>query len=137
MYPSLPRGRGPALVAALLPLLALALAGCSGGKSTMKNEVTGVVSYKGTALPGGSITFYSKKDSAQKATALIGDGGKYTMPNAPEGDCKISVQGPTPSSDSSVKTKPIALPPKYLDPDKSGLSFSVGSGKQEKNFDLP
>src|SRR5262245_46944222 len=98
MSSSLPRGRGLVpVVATLLPLLALA--GCSGGKTSTKNEVTGTVTYKGTALPGGSITFFSKKDPNQQASALIGEGGKYSLLNAPEGDCKVSVVGPTRSSD--------------------------------------
>jgi len=122
---------------ALAGLSFLAMTGMGCNKSDKPRSVTGVVKYNGKELPGGSITFMGGADGKTSTTTLIDTDGKYTMPNAPLGEVKISVVGPTRSSDASASAKPpVVLPQKYSDPAKSGLTYTVPEGASTKDIDL-
>ncbi len=127
-----------------LPLLALTVwivAGCGGGKS----EVTGTVSYRGKPLQSGIVSFFDKEDHIVGTSSI--EEGKYTIQQVPPGAVKITVttvpvfrptaDGAKPSGDNkAAPVEDIDLPPKYGQPDQSGLTYEVKPGKQEHAIDL-
>ena len=137
-----------------LPLLAvLALVGC--GPST--GSVSGKVTYKDKALPGGMVTFVGS-DQRVKSTP-IGADGTYTIDGVTVGTAKISVAPPVPlpkmpkgmkmdaakmggaPTDTAgaappADVKPIFLPQHYQDPETSKLTFPIAKGKQNHNIEL-
>ena len=146
----LARGRCQGLVM----LAAVVLAGCSGGKGT----VTGKVSYKGTMLKGGNIVFMSTAGK-QSISCRINEDGTYKAEGVPAGPVKILVetasikpqpqQGPrsyspppgqkaegyqTGMADTSKNY--VEIPAMYNDPDKTDQTYTVTTGKQEKNIEL-
>ena len=128
----------------LLFFLLLAIPGCGGGRATA--TVTGTVSYQGKPLPAGKVSFWGPND--QVASALIGEDGTYEATNVPLGLVKVAVSTPLPPPPEIVKaaregkrrfgkgelitvdSKTVSIPPKYSDPAKSGLSFTVTEGSQ-------
>jgi hypothetical protein len=126
----------------LVPVLLLV--GCS-SKDAASNKVKGKVTWKNEPLKGGSITFVSAADKQQRATTLLNMDGTYEMTNAPVGEVKISLSGPSrvssehpPTAGGAKAMLTSSFPEKYKDPEKSGLTYTVTSeATQEKNFDLP
>jgi hypothetical protein len=139
----------------LLCLFLIGLAGCAG-----KGEVSGKVTYKGQSVPAGRVTFLCQAGDNRAMSTAIQD-GRYTILDCPAGPVKISVEtfppvnaapdaGPTgmpkgiTSGFSPPKADPYAsppgqyvqLPPRYANPDKSGLTYTVTAGKQEHPLDL-
>src|SRR5262245_53660063 len=76
--------------AGFVVLLALALSGCS----SRKGKVTGKVSYKGEAVPSGTVMFYGKGDAV--SSAPIGPDGTYQATEVPLGEVKVAVTTPPP-----------------------------------------
>jgi hypothetical protein len=135
-----------------LPCLALlALAGC--GPAT--GSISGKVTYKDKPLPGGMVTFFAADKKSQ--TAVIGTDGTYTIDRVAVGPAKIAVLPPAapPKMPPGMKMdagkmggapeggspppsadKPVSLPPKYQDPEKSELTYTVTAGKQEHDIPL-
>jgi hypothetical protein len=134
-----------------LPCLAvLALAGC--GPAT--GSISGKVTFKDKPLPGGTVTFLGSDKKVRSAP--IGNDGTYTVEKVAVGEAKIGVapppppprlpggmkmdpskmgggpEGAAPTSDD----KPVIIPDKYQTPEKSGLTFTVNSGKQDHNIEL-
>jgi hypothetical protein len=117
----------------------LTLAGCSGEEHPATGKVTGVVRYKGTPLPGGTVTFIEAANmkKGQRSAAAIDLEGNFVMPTAPLGAVKVIVTGPTPSSDPNKrKEKVLQIPAQYADTEKSDLTYTVVAGTQEFNIDL-
>jgi hypothetical protein len=137
---------------------ALLTAGC-GGKGT----VAGTVKYKGTPIPSGTIMF-TPESGVGLINAPITD-GKYAADNVPTGTAKVTVtsmytprnsnpmMGPkgkgkmTPPADAPPEArkafekkteykKGLKIPDKYADPEQSGLTYTVQSGMQTKDFNL-
>jgi hypothetical protein len=134
-----------------LPCLAvLALAGCGPGAGSVSGKVT----YKDKPLPGGTVTFFAPDKKAYPA--VIGTDGTYTLDRVPVGPAKITVAPPValgpmrpgmkmdPSKVGGAPEgaapapaeKPVSLPEKYQDPEKSELTYTVTTGKQEHNIPL-
>jgi hypothetical protein len=135
-----------------LPCLAvLVLAGC--GPAT--GSISGKVTYKDKPLSGGKVTFLTSDQKVK--TALIGPDGTYTLDQVTVGPAQIAVDPPvalppmmpgmkmdaskmgglgpdaaTPPPDA----KPVSLPPHYQNTEKSGLTYTVTTGKQEYNIPL-
>jgi hypothetical protein len=109
----------------------LASPGCGG-----PGEVTGVVKYKGEALTTGTVTFYGETTGAWSSE--IGQDGQYTIRGVPPQKVRIAVVMPLALSIPGMPQLPksVAIPPKYNDADKSGLTYDVYSGSQIKNLDL-
>jgi len=126
----------------LISLLALT-AGCSNKYATKQVEVTGKVTFKGEALPGGRITFASTKKGGITNTANIEEDGTYKI-KAPVGDVQIAVDNsmlqtgrrgtPTakpglkrPGSEAphEIKGRWVNIPHKYHTPEDSGLTYKV------------
>ncbi|MCI0457764.1 MAG: HEAT repeat domain-containing protein, partial [Gemmataceae bacterium] len=93
-------------------------------------RVSGRVTYKGKPLPGGAITFVSA--GGLVAGALIDSDGRYQADRVPVGEARIAVNV------RALKDLPglVALPERYSDADRSGLTYTVTKGKQEFNIDL-
>lgn len=135
----------------------LLLAGCGGSQGT----VSGKVLYLGKPLPAGNVTFIPEKGGA--LTAEIKEDGSYTISKVPIGPAKITVetqsvrppaQGgfapPMPPKDAipsgvdpsklpgfqGQAKKYVQIPEPYSDPQKSGLSHTVESGKHEHTIEL-
>lgn len=122
----MPRLRWVRSLGMLVLLSPLILAGCSSIKEG-SHIVKGVVKFKGEVLPGGTITFTSSTDSTKVARCGINSDGTYSL-DAPEGEVKISVLGPSKPSDTKEGTKaPIdpKLLKKYEKADSSGLTYTV------------
>jgi hypothetical protein len=112
----------PASVRVVL-LLALLAAGCGKG-SSKPAHVQGTVYYHGVPLQGGTIVFTPDADrggSGPIAHAEIRPGGAYTLrteegPGVPAGWHRVTV---APGGSG------VALPPRYCDPELSGLEREV------------
>ena len=153
---SLPRGR---IARRCWPVLLLLLpAGCSS-----KGTVSGTVTYQGKPVAAGTVTFVPQKGGGA-FTASIRE-GKYKVEGVPTGAMKIAVStpspapginqfigkmqpppelrakmAPNPSGEGSAQpsvpaTEPI--PRKFEDPETSGLTYTVKSGVQVHDIDLP
>jgi len=141
------------LVLSLPCLAVLVLAGCGPGTGSISGKVT----YKDKALPGGTVTFFTSDQRVK--TAIIGTDGSYTIDKVAAGPAKISVSPPVPlpkmpkgmtmdpakmggappdagAAAPSADVQPVSLPERYQDPEKSGLTFTVTKGKQNHNIEL-
>jgi len=111
--------------------------GCSGGTGT----VTGTVTYKGKPVPQGIVTFYSP-DNRVILSHLQPD-GSYAAEEIAVGEVKVSVEAPQGAPpapavpappggpiDPRTQVKVTLLPRRYADPNTSGLTVKVTSGKQ-------
>jgi hypothetical protein len=127
-------------------------------------EVSGTVTYKGEPISQGKITFISTGGAGDSATGNITD-GKYSVPNAPAGNCQIEIHMQTtenlyamspqqekmmkaqmakmkaqgmqvPDDVKRAKKNTFDLPAKYKTAKSSGLQFEVQTGKQTKDWDL-
>jgi hypothetical protein len=140
---------------ALLEFLALALAGCGGGKG----EVSGQVKFKGEPLPNGRVTFVCQAGTKEVFGSEILN-GRYTVSGIPAGLVKITVETfppapaktlptkipggippnikgmPPPGSPPPPPEKYVALPPRYGNVKESGLSYTVTTGHQEHDITL-
>lgn len=144
-------------VVLILPAL-LGLAGCGGGKG----DVTGEVKYNGNPVPAGRVTFLSDAGEHRSFAVPIKD-GRYTIPAFPAGPVKISVEtfppvaavdpsvtptgvpksamagfGPPAGGDqyASQPGKYVPLPPRFANPEQSGLTYTVTGGKQEHDVEM-
>lgn len=135
-------------------MLALVL-GC-GGSNAPLNTVEGKITYKGAEVTGGSILFYPA--SGGPIPGFIKADGTYIGSEIPLGETtvtidtasvqntgKVIVSGKAPSGSDASKypggdiqgaAKAIKIPAKYADRNKSGLKFTVGKGKNQKDFEL-
>lgn len=82
--------------------------------------VEGAITYKGVAVPNGTIIFHLPDD--QFVGAKIKD-GKYRVDRVPAGTAKVTI--------TSGK---VRLPAKFAGPETSGLTIEVKAGKA--TFDI-
>ncbi len=138
----------------------LATAGC--GKP---GQLTGKVSFKGKLLPSGRVVFFNASNR-QVASATISAEGTYSatvpsgtlkiavitpppetlksMPKAKQKQVLEQVQkmkkgafNPLEGEGAeSIPQKVISVPPKYADPEGSGLTIEVLGGPQSFDIDL-
>lgn len=137
------RIRTAALCAALV-----ALAGCGGGTT----DVSGKVTHQGKAVVYGTVLILS--DGAQPKSGVIGPDGTFTVSGVRVGPAKVAVSSPRPPGSEPAKKaragrdgdddKPppeetpaapevikswFAIPDKYGDPAKSGLTVEIKAGQ--------
>jgi hypothetical protein len=139
---------GMRLVSALIFLLAaLALGGCTA--SDKAASVSGKVTYNGKPVTSGVVVLVGKGGKASDP-GQVQDDGTYSIAHAPTGTVKVSFDNPPPyatrgggaAADEEAKEaaaqakKYVATPPKYKDPDQSGLTFELKVGRND-NCDLP
>jgi hypothetical protein len=133
-----------------LLVLAMVAAGCGGQRASYQTaEVTGKVTYKGKALPGGMVNFVADKGGVA-SNGVIDENGNYKI-SAPIGDVHISVDnrmlekkgpgGPVlrrPDSDAPTVPKGtyVQIPEKYAATDFSGLTYKVVAGTQTHDIPL-
>lgn len=135
------------------PLLALpaalALAGCGSGTAV----VSGTVTYRGTAVPGGSVVLYCS--DRQIVHGTIDPDGRYTIPNVPAGTAVVTVQtharvpagmrfrqnlppsvnGPVPPG-AGAADPAVLIPPRYALPEESGLTVVIDRAQVAFDLDL-
>jgi hypothetical protein len=123
--------------------LLLAVAGCGG---TYDSSVAGIVTLDGNIVPRGTVTF-SPQGSGPPAFGLISSEGKYNLRTGredglPPGQYTVTVAANEPPAVSHGKDggpPPVGkaiTPDWYRDPNFSGLSFTVKSGKNQNNLEL-
>ncbi len=126
------------LLLAVLGMVVVALCGC-GGVGTLY-PVSGKVTVDGKPLSDGQLTFVAEGDKGDKTTAApfgkIKD-GTYSLstkgkPGAPAGKYHVMVMTQYPGGPE----KPVALPVRYSQPEKSGLSVEVVPNPAAGAYDL-
>ena len=111
-----------------LALGLLLAAGCGEPAAEPLAVVRGVVTFRGSPLPGGLVVFTPDDDygsRGQCATGLIGPNGRFTlstagMAGAVTGKHRVTIAGPDGWS----------LPDRFLDPHLSGLRAEVVAGQE-------
>jgi hypothetical protein len=113
----------------------LFLTGCSS-----QGTVSGKVSFNGKPLPGGLVSLYDSE--GQTRSGGIGKEGNYTVSNVAPGKAQVfvvtlserpSIRQPENKNSTSLGEY-VAIPPKYMDKDQSGITLDVKTGKQD--FDI-
>ena len=113
----------------LLFLLLVGLTGCGNRMRTVEGQV---VFTDGKPLTGGLVIF-DPADPGQPAVAArgeIGRDGKFRIgtyaasDGVLEGNYRVTIAPPLPASPNDLGRVKV-IPPKYEDPDKSGLTFRV------------
>jgi hypothetical protein len=130
--------------------MCLLLVSCS-QQPTNTCEVTGLITYKGTPLTGGTIYFRSAdlkpaEEGGKFGQAEIQSDGTYETHSLLPGPMVVTVEvtdsvGKVPKD---AKMPPgfekqahhVKIPPKYASPKTSGLTYEVKPGKQTKDFEL-
>lgn len=141
--------RRPGTALSFLLLMGLVL-GC-GDRS--KGTLSGTVTYKDKPLPGGTMLFVSAKGVER---GEIKADGTYRVSGVPVGTVKVAVE-PLPQVSPEIQKKmeqgwggkkrstaanpssagsAVNIPPRYKDPETSGLSCTVQGGNQDCNFSL-
>ena len=143
----------------LLVLLApLGLSGCGPGTATVSGKVT----IDGKVVKAGNLTFIPSAAGKQSRGTTINEDGTYKIEHVPVGTVTICVeteslnpagkimaprykppagqQAPEGfgSGDSAADAakRYVAIPKKYAEADKSGLTYEVKSGTQEYDIEL-
>jgi hypothetical protein len=132
----------------MLPVVLCVLA-VAAGCARPTGTVSGTVTYNGQALSVGTVTFVPQEGPAQVCS--IEPDGRYTVRKVPVGPCNISVVAGPPSRgmwnldekkmvDGSPATKQsprsIRIPPRYQDPNQSGLTCMVQRGDNSYDINL-
>ena len=116
----LPRPARRAGVAGLAACCILLFAGGCGPDYKARGIVKGKVTRGGKALTMGTVMFSNKEGITGQATIQVD--GTYEMPDAPVGDCKVTVTVPKMPNDPSVWArmggKGPAMPSGPVDPSK-------------------
>jgi hypothetical protein len=111
--------------------------------------VHGTVTFKGEAVPVGTVVFYGPGDQVVNA-ALLPD-GTYEATEVPLGEVKVAVTTPPPPDPKAAEKlknnpmvqmkrivikqeKVVSVPRKYNLPGTSGISLTVTQGSQQ--FDI-
>jgi hypothetical protein len=118
--------------------------GCSSNPGPAPGEVQGKVTFKGTPVTEGTITFLNSKDGGG-GEGKLGPDGMYTVPNKLNvGEYVVIVTPPMQMTDTDPGKSPPApveknvknVPPKYRQQGTTPLKFKVESGPNTANFDL-
>jgi hypothetical protein len=143
--------RSRARLAALLVLAASAgVLGCG----TKTGTVSGKVSYGNKTVTSGEVLFLTQ-DGKSGAHAAVQPDGTYQAINVPLGTLKVGLQNPPPLYYQQIKNRPrgvaddpemqeaakraahyVPTPPKYQDPNQSGLTTNVKPGENTYNLEL-
>jgi hypothetical protein len=134
---------------------ALGVAGCGGGNG----DVFGRVTFKGEPLPNGRVTFLGQAGAKEVFSSEILQ-GSYTIEGIPVGPVKITVETfqqaaakppptnipggipphikgmPLPGALPAAPEKHVAIPLRYGNMEKSGLSYTVTAGQQQHDLHL-
>jgi hypothetical protein len=120
---------------------ALLLTGCG----TELGRVTGCVTFRGEALPSGSVLFHAADGNVYSAP-LAAD-GTFAVDGVPPGSARVTVQShprvppallgrDRTTAAGREAARFVRIPARYGQPDRSGLACQVRPGEQTCNFDL-
>lgn len=127
-------------------LLSGACAALTSGCGAKTGELTGRVTFHDKQLQQGTVLAASSGGSVH--SGVIQSDGSYTIPGIPVGPAKIAVNCPDPREVKVIPRKKednvptadistwIAIPEKYADPEKSGLSIDIKPGTNTFPIDL-
>lgn len=139
---SAPHGRSLGFLFSLAAVLCgLAVTGCSGDSRPTQREVTGTVTFQGSPVEKGMITF---EDAAKgyAESGELGPGGTYTL-KAPDGSYTVYVEPPiivvedtadSPGGEEEMQVDNI--PPQYRNSVDSPLTATVNGDGTVRDFDL-
>jgi hypothetical protein len=142
-----PKRRG-----SLLPFMLLVLPLTIGCGGQAKGTVSGKVTYREKPCPNGFVTFVPENGAPLHGE--IQSDGSYRIENVPLGPVKICIQPK--SAEDTLSSSPMPrnpqdygkvmasgseagkqqVPPQYVDPTKSGLTYSVKQGAQQHDIVL-
>jgi hypothetical protein len=138
----------------LLPLVLVLACGCGGRAAKLSGHVT----YKGQPVGGGSVSFYPKTGGGY--SAIIAPDGTYTTTDLPPGEMAVAIEtesakgkeiteqtgggghkapmSPRPGAGEGAPRggQYVKIPDKYKNQETSGLSVTLTSGPQTKDFPL-
>jgi len=123
------------LITRIVPasLLVVFLVGCGGEPSA---SVSGKVTYKGSPVTAGSISFLLKGKGITQDAKLDATGAFTMAESLPIGTYQVVYVPPTPEPQDptkprKVETAPVAVPTKYRDEKTSGIAVEILNGKNE------
>ena len=111
----------------------VSLAGCSRGGAGVERSIRTyavkgkVVFADGKPLTGGVVHFVPKKGSSDQAVGEIESDGSFQLTTrklgdgAAPGEYKVYIDPVSPRMLSDKSVKPVPIPPKFKDEDKSGI----------------
>jgi len=135
----------------------LSTLGCGGGDGLPEGEtgtVSGMVTYKNSPVPEGTVVVFMKDGGGFTATDTTDAAGKYQllMRNAPDvlvGTYNVGVTPPLPDmgltpdeimqrgmEGTLPETPKNVIPERYLNAETSGLTFEVKEGENSINIEL-
>src|SRR5205807_1114802 len=112
-------------------LLALAALGCE--SPSPKGDLSGKVLLDGEPLPAAYVTVVCEGKEKALFNATVRN-GTYNLKGVPVGPAKIGVS--TFTGLGAPPGKFVAIPARYSDPAKSGLTCTVGEGEQTLDLRL-
>ena len=108
--------------------------------------VSGRVTYQGKPVPKGTITFIPVSPGGRNATGALAPDGAYTLQTeAPEdgaqlGEYRVTIWAHDEAVLDYIPAQPVKpkllAPPKYENPDSSGLTRTVVRGRNVFDFNL-
>lgn len=116
--------------------LQMLFVGCGASAPVDKNrtEISGAITFDGTPLKAGTISFESLEKKISTAVS-IGSDGRYASNRVPLGQNYVTIE--TESLQYGSPHLYTKIPSKYADPSKSGLTVDVKEGLNENvNFEL-
>lgn len=136
-------------IAALFAAVALVASGCQPTTHT----VSGCVTFCGKPVTGGSVVLFGDGDRVY--TGLISPDGRYSIPNVPVGEMRVTVRthttapvgfrvgrpqpsavnGPAGAAGGPPPPAIPNIPERYSVPEESGLTLTVGGTTD--TFDIP
>ena len=148
----------------LCVMASLVFCGCGGSSKDLKlAPVTGIVTFKGEPLASATVNMLSEK--GVMSTGFTDNAGKFKLTTggragAPGGMSKVSVAKQTAAAEGAVEVKTMkpedmramqtagggvakdlspkdAIPKKYADPEKSGLTATVDPDGSKNVFEFP
>jgi hypothetical protein len=117
------------------------MTGCSGDTGPVQREVTGTVTFQGSPIEQGMITFEDAAKGYAESSEL-GPGGSYAL-KAPEGSYKVYIEPPiivvedtadSPGGEEEMQADNI--PPQYRNSVDSPLTATVAGEVTVQDFDL-
>jgi hypothetical protein len=121
------------LIPAALLVVFLA-AGCDSKSGTVSGKVT----YKGEAVPGGFVDIIPET-GPEKGTVFsstIGENGEYRVTGVPVGPAQVLIRHPGGPPTRLPRPPRKPYPKRYATAEGSDLKFTVTSGRQQYDIDL-
>ncbi|MEK6257574.1 MAG: hypothetical protein AABP62_03050 [Planctomycetota bacterium] len=145
--------------------LGFGIVGCGGDSGPKLAGVTGTVTYGGKPLAGATVTMQTEGVKGQASLGSTDSSGKFKMTTGgragvPVGKARVGISKAADTTGGAAKTdmkpedmmklqkaaggttkkqeppKP-AIPEKYADPTKSGLTADVGANESKNVFEFP